>query len=354
MCRFLQIDDSSVPEAVHVSSNGNPVRRVEGDVITTGVDHLNPVRPSDVAYLLDAYRSDIEVLRGHLGAAIDAWDEETLVLEEFASRPDPVEPAVPSVAPILVEEMVGPRRSIPVSKLPPERLVSLGLDVHPQVAKAVKPRFSFEPPARISRTQFHGATSIGAFSYTTDGNVYATHIGRYCSIARDINIGQTDHPMDWLSTSPTHFRNSFKINTGTEFEFKAQYDSDGPTPEVERKAHLAVRRTTNIGHDVWIGHGAILIGGVDVGHGAVIAAGAVVTRDVEPYSIVGGVPAKLIRKRFDDDTIDRLLASRWWDYAPWQLRDIDLSDIEVALSAVEDMRRQGTAPYQPTIVEVGV
>jgi acetyltransferase-like isoleucine patch superfamily enzyme len=69
-----------------------------------------------------------------------------------------------------------------------------------------------------------------------------------------------------------------------------------------------------IGNDVWLGYGSMIMSGVGIGDGAVIAAGAVVTRDVEPYSIVAGNPARLIKKRFDEETIDKLLKIKWWDW----------------------------------------
>jgi len=340
MCEFLGIEASATADRLTTVSNKNPDRWTEGGVIHTGVPDLEPVRPSDVRYLLDSFANDIERLRQRLGSSLDSWDAETETLERFAALPDP-----PTV--IEAPQRSDHKRTLARADATSERLRALGLDHHPKVAPGLRSGFRFEPPARLSATGFHGASSIGAFSYTTDGNVYATNIGRYCSIARDINIGQTDHPIDWLSTSPTHFRSAFRIRTGSEFEYRELYEQDRPSPELERAAHLQVRRTTTIGNDVWIGHGAILIGGVTVGDGAIIAAGAVVTRDVDPYTIVGGVPARPLRQRFSDQLVERLLASRWWDFAPWQMRHIDVSNIEQAVDAVEEMRRTNTEPYAP-------
>lgn len=357
MCQFLEIDASFVPSSLGEVSNQNPARRIDGDVIDTGVAALNPVRPSDVRFLLDAYWPDIEALRRRFGVRLDVWDEDTATLEDFAGRDDPApRPATPPTPAPRQRPTRKPTEgsgttTVPVGEASHEVLRELGLDLTAQAAKQLGAGCSFEPPTRISNTGFH-ASGLGAFSYTTDGHVYATRIGRYCSIARAINIGQTDHPMDWLSTSPVQFRSAFKFATGAKFEHKAEYDADAPLPELERKAHLATRRVTTVGNDVWIGHGAIVIGGVDVGDGAVIAAGAVVTRDVEPYSVVAGVPARVMRRRFPDDIVERLLASAWWEYAPWQMRHIDFSDIGASLDAVEEMRRSGVEPYAPHLIEI--
>lgn len=121
-------------------------------------------------------------------------------------------------------------------------------------------------------------------------------IGSFCSIATQIRISDGNHPLDLVSTSP------------------AMYLKDWGIAENDYAHTIRNDERIVIGHDVWIGMGATLLTGITIGHGAVIAAGAVVTKDVPPYAIMGGVPAKLIRYRFDPQTIDKLLASAWWTW----------------------------------------
>lgn len=122
-------------------------------------------------------------------------------------------------------------------------------------------------------------------------------IGKFCSIAGDCIIGIGNHTLDYISSSSifTERRN------GTEMSW------------VNQDKNAANYRKVRIGNDVWIGTRAIIMGGVTIGDGAVIGAGAVVTKNVPPYSIVGGVPAKVIRYRFSESQINMLLNFKWWD-----------------------------------------
>lgn len=120
-------------------------------------------------------------------------------------------------------------------------------------------------------------------------------IGSFCSIANNVKVGGGAHPIEWVSTSPVFYKGRDSV--------KKKFSS------FARGNHLE----TIIQNDVWIGDNAIIKQGVTIAHGSVVGMGSVVTKDVEPYSVIGGVPAKLIRKRFEKEVIMQLLESEWWD-----------------------------------------
>ncbi len=144
-------------------------------------------------------------------------------------------------------------------------------------------------------------TEFGDYSYAagTDGVINHARVGKFCSFASHVVINPGDHPMDRVTQHHLTYR-------CRQFGLAAEDDAE----------FFAWRRALpcEIGHDVWIGHGAKVMAGVTVGTGAVIGAGAVVTRDIGPYGIAVGVPARIVRKRFTEDVIRRLLASAWWEW----------------------------------------
>jgi phosphonate metabolism protein (transferase hexapeptide repeat family) len=147
--------------------------------------------------------------------------------------------------------------------------------------------------------------SVGDFSYFERHAeaIYAS-IGRFCSIAANSRINALEHPMERLTTHKVSYRpNEYFRFLGVDAAFRAR-----------RQAKMVV-----IGHDVWIGHGAVVMPGVSIGNGAAIGANAVVTRDVAAYTIVAGAPARPVRRRFSEEVAARIEALAWWDWTPEKL-----------------------------------
>lgn len=139
---------------------------------------------------------------------------------------------------------------------------------------------------------------LDSYSYVGRNSlIQNTSIGKFCSIANDVMIGLGSHPTDFFSTSPLFYRkrNTFGINlVDKDLDFKEYVE-------------------TIIENDVWIGARVTVLDGVKIQNGAIVAAGALVTSDVPPYAIVGGVPAKIIRYRFEKSKIEDLLKTEWWN-----------------------------------------
>lgn len=173
-----------------------------------------------------------------------------------------------------------------------------------------------EPGVRINSAELHGTSYWGFGSYMNSGLVRSySEIGRYASIGRNVSVGLGHHDMSLFSTSPFFARHS----AGS----KMPMASDEP------------KRRVVVGNDCWIGDGVMILSGVTIGTGAICAAGAVVTKDVEPYEIVGGVPAKHIGWRFQEDVRRRMAASRWWEL-PFEVVDSCADpDTETFLGRIE-------------------
>ena len=139
-------------------------------------------------------------------------------------------------------------------------------------------------------------SSLGDHSYVNGlARIKNTTVGKYCSIAPGVKIVLGAHPTDLISMHPAFYSVITPVETFADKQYFDEY------------------REVKTGNDVWIGEDVVIHGGVTIGDGAVIAARAVVTKDVEPYSVVGGVPAKFIKFRFSPERIAELQQIRWWD-----------------------------------------
>lgn len=170
---------------------------------------------------------------------------------------------------------------------------------------------SIDPTAVVQDCHFGRYTEVGAqvhmsdstlddYSYLCRGcELIGTDIGKFANIAAMVRINPGFHPMDWPSQHHVIYRRS---------RYGLTEDDD------EAFFGWRQRQRVHIGHDTWIGHGVVIMPGVRIGHGAVVGSNSVVTRDVPPYAIVAGAPARVLRMRFARDIADALLATAWWDW----------------------------------------
>ncbi len=164
---------------------------------------------------------------------------------------------------------------------------------------------------------------VGPYSYFERGvEAIYTSFGKFCAVAANARINALNHPTARISQHKITYRaNEYFLDAKIDKGFREQRQS----------------KRVVIGHDVWIGHGAIVMPGVSIGHGAVIAAGAIVTKDVEPFAIVAGVPAKRLKWRFPKPIRTRIIALGWWDWEHDRLAAA-IADMQ-ALTAVEFLKR---------------
>ncbi|SNR28355.1 hypothetical protein SAMN06265370_101511 [Puniceibacterium sediminis] len=165
---------------------------------------------------------------------------------------------------------------------------------------------TFGAYVEIGRGSRVAHSHFGDYSYCDRlADIANARIGKFANIAAMARVGATDHPMEKASLHHFHYRSNDYWND-------IEPDHDWFAHRQSRVAHL--------GHDTWIGAMAMVKPEVTIGHGAVVAAGAVVTKDVPPYWIVAGVPAKPVRRRLAEATAERLMALEWWDWDHATLR----------------------------------
>jgi phosphonate metabolism protein (transferase hexapeptide repeat family) len=207
----------------------------------------------------------------------------------------------------------------------------------PRASRDGKPRI--HPSADVRDCEFGRFTAVaervaiaeckmGDYSYIArHSEAIYTDIGKFCAVAANVRLNALNHPMDRVCQHNITYRPN-------EYFPHAKVDKGFRSWRQEKRVV--------IGHDVWIGHGAIVLPGISIGHGAVVAAGAVVTKDVEDYAVVAGVPAKRIKWRFPKVLRERIIALAWWDWEQDKLAAA-IADMQT-MTAAEFVRRWEVSP----------
>lgn len=207
----------------------------------------------------------------------------------------------------------------------------------------MKAEMKVEAPIRVQGGRFQ-CLNIGAFSYFND-NAYiraVRKIGRFCAIGPNVQLGLPEHSVNSLSPHIIFPNQDARWTYGF-----TNYATDNPIIKDINKAQVEELKKPmiEVGNDVWIGANAIVMRGVKIGNGAIIAAGAVVTQDVKPYEVVGGIPAKHIKYRFSEEVIEKLQTLEWWNYGPDIIKGIDISNITHTISLLEERIKQRPLKY---------
>lgn len=207
----------------------------------------------------------------------------------------------------------------------------------------ISPFLMFEDGARMESNTLifskEEASFIGAHSYMNSGGYIRgrVFIGRFCSIGRRVTIGAGAHSLTGVSSSPV-----LRSHTVTKRPYTTEEQD-----HINHRSKLNV--TVLIQSDVWVGDGAIIMPGITIGTGAVVGANAVVTKNVPPYAVIGGVPARVISYRFSNSIIRSLLKSEWWEYS---IKDIETLHVGNVFQFMEELSASGFKPHDlPTYLK---
>jgi len=188
---------------------------------------------------------------------------------------------------------------------------------------------SFESSANLDKNSCINRCSVGKyfglgnFSYIADAD-----IGKFCTFASRVSISPFNHPTNLLSIHEFQYKN-------LEYAFNETIMKKDSAIQDELR-----EKRTFIGNDVWIGDNAVVLKGVSLNHGVIVGAGSVVTKNIEPYSIVVGNPARVTKKRFEDKVIEELLVLKWWDLSIADLKGCDFKNIEKAINFIKKIKEK--------------
>jgi virginiamycin A acetyltransferase len=200
----------------------------------------------------------------------------------------------------------------------------------------------FEPPCSLKRMQALFCLEMGAFSFARSGYYFGVKIGRYTSIDDAVQVGRGSHPVAWGTTSPLFYQDHRHVFNQAVVEAES-FRSNAPP----QKANITV-----IGHDVHIGHGALISQGVTIGNGAIIRPRTVITKDVPPFAVVAGNPGAITGMRFTTAQASRILELSWWQYAFWDLSGAPIGNPEAFLDHTERLIAEGMSPYRVAFLDV--
>jgi len=202
----------------------------------------------------------------------------------------------------------------------------------------IQENIALEPYTTFWGQSGRNLVTMGSFSYTNSVLPMSVSLGRYCSIGSNFKVLGARHPKERASTSPVFYNQKLKMNTFAKDHGvnlspqRYEYDQDPIT----------------IGNDVWVGDDVTFGHGVTIGDGAVVAAGSLVLDDVEPFTVVGGHPAKPIHDRFGWEATDALTDSQWWRFSPEAIGHLDTTNPEEFGMQVQELRSAGKiAVYKP-------
>ena len=201
---------------------------------------------------------------------------------------------------------------------------------------------NISPPVFLSGNKLPKDSYIGKYTY------FGIHcrvkktikVGSFCSIAENVMIAPAEHPTNLLTTHTIAYSNNLYgyDDNFKNLNFKNNFIKNNPNNYSPADKKASSKYNVIIGNDVWIGANATILSGVKIGNGAIIAANALVNKDIPAYSIVGGVPAKIIKYRFDKSTIEDLQELEWWNIDIKYFKDLDFSDIKSCIKKLKKIK----------------